>query len=135
MKKKYIDGTTKEEIRKEALGMDKVTEGKVEYRLLNKEFLEEMARVRMYGNAVHKGEESWRLASDMEYIEAAMRHLLEIMEAYKRKDWKRLYDESTFLHTGHVGDNMMFVTTRIKEALAAGYTIEEYMEGATNVKA
>lgn len=108
----------------EAKVVKKETEGKPAMHLLNKEFLDEVAQVRMYGNIKYPGEESWRVDTDMAYLDAAMRHLQETMEAFKRNDPSRLFDqESGRLHLGSTGANIMFVTTRIMERYAAGENV------------
>jgi len=96
--------------------LEKEKEDKPAMHLISKEFLDEVALVRMYGNKKYQGEESWRLAEDMDYLDAALRHLLETVEAVRRDDHPRLYDsESGLLHLGHAATNIMFVLTRIKE--------------------
>lgn len=105
-----------EEVVRRHRGIEKEIANKPALHLLNKEFLDEVALVRMYGNKKYEGEESWRLAENMAFLDAALRHITETVEAYRKEDTTRLYDpESGLLHLGHAATNLMFIITRIRE--------------------
>lgn len=91
----------------------KAHEGKYTPHLLSRKFLEEVARVREYGVKKYGHEDGWQITPDIEYIDAALRHCLEVMEAMKKKDPSLMLDaESGLHHAAHAACDLMFILSR-----------------------
>ncbi len=92
----------------------KKAEGKHEPHMVYQSLIETVSRVRMYGVQKHGFEGGWKTTTVMQHLDAARRHLDEMIEATRRSDTSRLFDaESGQLHMAHAVCDLMFEIERI----------------------
>jgi hypothetical protein len=82
----------------------KQTAGKKRFSLLSVDALEGIMAIREYGSKKYKDPESWKTVSADKYLDAAMRHLLRIMQGEK------IDLESGLPHIDHALCNLMFIS-------------------------
>lgn len=94
----------------------KKPEGKYQPHMVYKSAIVEIARVREYGVTKHGSDDGWKTTTVMEHLDAARRHIDETIEAIRRKDMSRMYDdESGRLHIGHAMCDLMFEIERLDD--------------------
>jgi len=89
---------------------DKQTAGKARYSLLCWDAIEGLVSIREYGCKKYPSPTSWRNVEKQKYIDAAMRHIVELQKG-------NYFDhESKLHHADHVMCNMMFISQLDKES-------------------
>jgi len=89
--------------------------GKPRLSLVPMQIIYDIAEVREYGNLKYGDPENWRTVPVQEYVEAAGRHMLRILNNPTGID-----PESGIPHYKHVECNMAFISAMLEEGLEGG---------------
>ena len=93
----------------------KDTKGKWKPRYVCTSLEEEVAKVRAYGVEKYGHEDGWKLTSDIDYLEAAIRHCKKALKAIQYNDKTMMYDEESGLsHYAHAACDLMFCLERLE---------------------
>lgn len=77
---------------------------------------EEIAKVRAFGVEKYGNPDGWKLTSDLDYLEAAIRHCKKAMRAFQENDLSLMYDEESGLsHYAHAACDLMFCIERLNK--------------------
>ena len=105
----------------------KETKGKRKIHLVNPTLVTEVAKVREFGVDKYGDEKGWRLTPDIDYLDAAARHVLAGIEAIQSEDYSSLFDkESGISHFAHAACDLMFIIQRMEEYPSAQFSPGEY---------
>ena len=97
-------------------------EGKYKPHLVTEEFIEAIAQVRAYGVKKYGHEDGWQITPDIEYLDAAARHINKTIAALQHGNMSELYDNelkndklegSGLLNLAHAACDIMFIITKI----------------------
>ena len=88
--------------------MSKKPEGKPKLSFIYTSMLNEIARVREYGNKKHGSLDDWKTTKPIQHYESAERHIRSLMD----NEW--IDSESGFSHAAHAICNLMFEIERKK---------------------
>lgn len=107
----------------------KETKGKRKIHLVNPTLVTEVAKVREFGVEKYGDEKGWRLTPDIDYLDAAARHVLAAIEAVQQENFDALYDkESGLSHFAHAACDLMFIIQRMDEHCKASACQVGYFE-------
>ena len=82
----------------------KADAGKLELRLVPRQIIREIARIRMYGTKKYKDEDNWKRVEKERYMDAAFRHFLSYLD-----DPTGVDEESGLPHLSHLACNIAFL--------------------------
>ena len=106
----------------------KKNEGKPKISLVYKSFVEEISKVREFGNIKHGNPEGWRTTKTREHYDACLRHL------FTSLDGEILDKESGLLHLSHAACNLMFLIEEIANGGTVNTNTLSYVEKEFNIK-
>jgi len=100
----------------------KIEEGKPKLSLIYKSFIDETAKVRMYGLTKYPDQENWRTTLTSEHYDALLRHVFAAKAFFLKESRGEKLDQSSGLsHLAHAACNIMFL---IEEEQTATTDIE-----------
>ena len=82
----------------------KADAGKLELRLVPRQIIREIAKIRMYGTAKYHDPENWKRVEKERYMDAAFRHFLSYLD-----DPTGVDEESGLPHLSHLACNIAFL--------------------------
>lgn len=82
----------------------KADEGKLELRLVPRQIIREIAKIRMYGTKKYHDPENWKRVEKERYMDAAFRHFLSYLD-----DPTGVDEESGLPHLSHLACNVAFL--------------------------
>ena len=82
----------------------KADAGKLELRLVPRQIIREIAKIRMYGTAKYHDTENWKRVEKERYMDAAFRHFLSYLD-----DPTGVDEESGLPHLSHLACNIAFL--------------------------
>lgn len=98
-------------------------EAKYKPHLVSEEFIQAVAEVRAYGVKKYGHEDGWQITPDIEYLDAAARHINKTIAALQHGNMSELYDDelvndervgSGLLNLAHAACDIMFIITKIQ---------------------
>lgn len=96
--------------------LPKETKGKWQPRLVLTSLEEEVAKARAFGISKYKDENGWHLSSELEYLEAAIRHCKKALKSFQKKNPKLMYDDESGLnHYAHAACCLMFCIDKLED--------------------
>ena len=78
--------------------------GKLELRLVPRQIIREIAKIRMYGTAKYRDPDNWKRVEKERYMDAAFRHFLSYLD-----DPTGVDEESGLPHLSHLACNIAFL--------------------------
>jgi len=88
----------------------KIEEGKPKLSLIYKSFMDETAKVRMYGLTKYPDQENWRTTLTSEHYDALLRHVFAAKAYFLNETSGEKLDKSSGLsHLAHAACNIMFL--------------------------
>jgi len=88
----------------------KFDEGKPKLSLIYKSFIDEIAKVRMYGLTKYPDQENWRTTPTSEHYDALLRHVFAAKAFFLKESRGEKNDISSGLsHLAHAACNIMFL--------------------------
>jgi len=88
----------------------KIEEGKPKLSLIYKSFIDETAKVRMYGLTKYPDQENWRTTLTSEHYDALLRHVFAAKAFFLKESRGEKLDQSSGLsHLAHAACNIMFL--------------------------
>lgn len=100
-------------------------EGKLQLMQVPPEVIEDIAEVRMYGNAKYGNPDNWKDVEESRYWNALFRHLIACM-----RDPKAVDLESGIEHYKHIACNIAFICALEREKREKIITVDELMQMA-----
>ena len=82
----------------------KADAGKLELRLVPRQIIREIAKIRMYGTKKYHDPENWKRVEKERYMDAAFRHFLSYLD-----DPTGVDEESGLPHLSHLACNIAFL--------------------------
>lgn len=115
----------------------KIDEGKPKLSLIYKSFVDETAKVRMYGLTKYPDQENWRTTKTEEHYDALLRHVFAAKAHFLSESSGEENDVSSDLdHLSHAACNIMFLIEekytgkkKEKEVIKEAIVIKETEEG------
>ena len=94
----------------------KETAGKPKVHLVPSSLVRAVARAREYGIKKYGDEHGWKMSSALDYMDAAYRHMLDIMDAIDKQDPELLIDkESGVPHLSMLACDVAFVISKLED--------------------
>ena len=107
----------------------KIEEGKPKLSLIYKSFVDETAKVRMYGLTKYPDQENWRTTLISEHYDALLRHVFAAKAFFLNESSGEELDISSGLdHLAHAACNIMFLIEKKKTDPEIIYAIGEENE-------